>query len=83
MFCSFLALVLRDELKPLSAQGLELEWGAVRQDLKSLVEVEAREGEQWYWLRTALQGTTGKVLKAVGVAIPPTLRPAPAVVPRN
>ena len=54
----------------------------IRQDLEALGQVEVREGEQWYLLRTALQGVSGKVLQAVGVAAPPTVRPAQNVVPR-
>ena len=77
VFCSFLALVLMDELRRrLGERGWKLEWDAVRQDLEALAEVEVREGEQWYLLRTALQGAAGKVLQAVGVAVPPPVRPA-------
>jgi hypothetical protein len=80
VFVSFLALVLHDELqRRLAAKGLTLEWGQVRQDLAALQEVEVREGEQWYLLRTALQGVAGKVLQAVGVAVPPPVRPLPVV----
>lgn len=55
----------------------------IRQDLESLAEVEVREGEQWFLLRTALQGVTGKVLQAAGVAVPPPVRTLNNVVPRN
>lgn len=83
VFCSFLALVLVDELKRrLATRGERLEWADIRRDLEALAEVEVREGEQWYLLRTALQGVAGKVLQAVGVSIPPPVRLAPDVVPR-
>ncbi|MFQ5947000.1 MAG: IS1634 family transposase [Anaerolineae bacterium] len=83
VFCSFLALVLVDELqRRLATQGQRLEWADIRRDLEALAEVEVREGKQWYLLRTQLQGVAGKVLQAVGVAIPPPVRPAPDVVPR-
>jgi transposase len=83
VFCSFLALVLVDELqRRLSAKGWKLEWDVIRQDLEALDQVEVREGEQWYLLRTALQGVAGKVLQAAGVAVPPPVRPAQNVVPR-
>jgi transposase len=76
VFCSFLALVLMDELqRQLHERGWKLEWEAVRQDMESLAEVEVREGEEWYHLRTALQGVAGKVLQAVGVAVPPPIKP--------
>lgn len=83
VFCSFLALLLNHELQQrLEAREIKLEWDVIRRDLKSLAEVEVRDGEQWYLLRSALQGVTGKVLQAVGVAVPPSLRPIENVVPR-
>ena len=83
VFCSFLALVLVDELqRRLFAKGWKLEWDVIRQDLEALAQVEVREGDQWYLLRTALQGTAGKVLQAAGVAVPTPVRPAQNVVPR-
>jgi hypothetical protein len=82
VFCSFLALGLRDELRrALAARGWRFEWADIRRDLATLAEVEVREGDWWYLLRTALQGVTGKVLHAAGVAIPPPVRPQPDVVP--
>lgn len=83
VFCSFLALVLVDELhRRLAARGWRLEWADIRRDLAALAEVEVRDGEQWYLLRTALQGVAGKVLRAVGVNIPPPVGPLRDVVPR-
>lgn len=84
VFCSFLALVLFDEMeRRIEAKGWSFEWEAVRQDLRALAEVEVRDGQERYLLRTALQGVAGKVLQAVGVAIPPPVRPTPVVVPKN
>jgi hypothetical protein len=89
VFCSFLALVLLDELKRrLSQRGWQLEWADIRRDLAPLMEIEGRQGEDWYedWycLRTALQGVAGKALQAVGVAIPPAVRPIPGnAVPKD
>lgn len=83
VFCSFLALVLVDELQRcLAARGWRLEWADIRRDLTALAEVEVRDGEQWFLLRTALQGVAGKVLQAVGVAIPSPVHPLQDVVPR-
>lgn len=77
VFCSFLALVLFDELKRrLASRGWNLEWHDIRQDLQAVTEVEVREGENLYLLRTPLEGVAGKVLQATGVAIPPSVRPA-------
>lgn len=84
IFCSFLALLLHHELEErLKKQGNHFEWADIRRDLESLAEVEVREGEQWYRLRTTLQGVTGKVLQSVGVAVPPSLRLLNNVVPKN
>ena len=75
IFCSYLALLLYHELEQrLLRQGGHLEWEVIKQDLESLAEVEVRDGQEWYLLRTALQGVTGKVLQAVAVAVPPSVR---------
>ena len=82
VFCSFLALVLLDELqRRVEARGRTFAWEPIRQDLQALCEVEVREGSEWYLLRTALQGVAGKVLQAVGVAVPPSITPMEYVVP--
>jgi hypothetical protein len=82
VFCSFLALVLMHELKRrMALRGYHEEWDVVRRDLESLCEVEVSDGGDRYLLRTALQGVTGKVLQAVGVAVPPAVRPIANVVP--
>ena len=54
-----------------------MEWDVIRCDLESLAEVEVRDGGQWYLLRAALQGVTDKILRAVGVAVPPSVQPIP------
>jgi hypothetical protein len=77
VFCSFLALVLFDELKRRAKErGCDLEWNDIRHDLQSLSEVEVKEETDTYLLRTPLHGVAGKVLQAVGVAIPPPVRAA-------
>ena len=84
VFCSFLALVLLDELRRRLAQrGVAAEWADIRRDLLALAEVEVREGEHWYLLRTALQGVAGKVCQATGISIPPPMRPLENVVPTD
>ena len=76
VFCSFLALLLHYELQQrLKTHEYKFEWDDICRDLESLSEVTVREGEQWYSLRTALQGVAGKVLQAVGVAVPATVKP--------
>jgi transposase len=75
VFCSFLALVLKKELDHrLVSQGLQLEWADIKQDLKALQEVTLIEKDTTLAIRTECKGVCGKVFKAVGVAVPPTIR---------
>ena len=75
VFCSFLALVLKKELDHrLISQGLQLEWADIKQDLKALQEVTVEEKDTTLAIRTESMGVCGKVFKAVGVAMPPTIR---------
>ena len=74
VFCSFLALVLRQELQArLQARGLAFEWADVIRDLERVQYVEVEQGGKRYQLRSELQGTAGRVFQAVGVAVPPTV----------
>jgi transposase len=75
VFCSFLALVLRQELQArLEERGHEFEWADVLQDLDRLQMVEVEQDGKQFWLRSEVQGTCGKVFQAVGVAVPPTVQ---------
>jgi len=75
VFCSFLALVLRKELKRrLEKAGHCFEWADIKQDLKALQEVTIEDNGRSLALRTECLGTCGKVFQAVGVAIPPAIR---------
>ena len=75
VFCSFLALVMKKELDDrLVSQGLQLEWADIKQDLKVLQEVTLEENGSTLAVRTECQGVCGKVFKATGVAVPPTIR---------
>src|SRR3954466_12595251 len=75
VFCSFLALVLRQELQArLEGRGHELEWADVIQDLDRLQMVEVEQDGKRFLLRSDTQGTCGPVFQAVGVALPPTVR---------
>lgn len=75
IFCSFLALLLMYELQErLKKRGYRLEWADIFRDLAALEEVKVRHQGKHYLLRTPLKGVCGKVLQAVGVAIPPTVR---------
>ena len=75
VFCSFLALVLKKELDHrLVSQGLQFEWADIKQDLKALQEVTLEENGSNLAIRTECRGVCGKVFKAIGVAVPPTIR---------
>jgi Transposase DDE domain len=75
VFCSFLALLLRYELQArLAARGQVPEWADVLGDLERLQYVEVEQEGKRFRLRTRLQGTCGRVFRAVGVAVPPTVQ---------
>jgi transposase len=75
VFCSFLALLLRQELEQrLTSKQWKLEWADVIRDLDNLVEMEIAIGGKSYVIRGHTTGVTGKVFQACGVALPPTLR---------
>src|SRR5512147_694011 len=84
VFCSFLALVLRQELQSrLEARGHELEWADVISDLERLQLVEVEQDGKRFLLRSEVQGTCGKVFQATGVAIPPTVRQLESTTPQG
>jgi transposase len=82
VFCSFLALVLRQELQArLEERGHELEWADVIGDLDRLQRIEVEQDGKRFLLRSEVQGACGKVFQAVGVAVPPTVQQVPPVPP--
>jgi hypothetical protein len=77
VFCSFLALLLRQELqRRLAAKGWKLEWADIIHDLNQLHETTIAIDDHAYIVRSETKGTVGKVFQACGVAIPPVLRAA-------
>ena len=77
VFCSFLALCLRKNLTDrLAAKGWELEWNDIVRDVNELQEMQTVFSGKSFILRSQLKGCTHKVLQAVGVAAPPTVREA-------
>ena len=75
VFCSFLALVLRQALQErLEAKESSCEWADIKLDLESLTEVELEHGEKRFILRSQPKGTCSTVFRAVGVALPPNIR---------
>jgi hypothetical protein len=84
VFCSFLALVLRQELQArLEKRGHTLEWADVIQDMDRLQMVEVEQDQKRFLLRSEAQGTCGKVFQAVGVALPPTVQQVASTTPRG
>ena len=77
VFCSFLALVIRQELeRRLEQHGWTFEWADIIRDLDHLQETTITVDEKDYVIRSQIKGTLGKVFQATGVAIPPAVRPA-------
>jgi Transposase DDE domain len=82
VFCSFLALVLRQELQArLEQRGHEFEWADVISDLDRLQVVEVEQDGKRFLLRSAVQGTCGQVFQTVGVALPPPVQQVPSTTP--
>ena len=79
VFCSFLALVLRQELDARCRKaGFRPEWGDVLIDLDRLQEVEIAKDGRRMTLRTPATGVVGPLFKAAGIALPPNIRDAAA-----
>jgi hypothetical protein len=75
VFCSFLALVLRQELQSrLAGRGQDLEWDDVIQDLERLQITEVEQDGKRFLLRSEVEGTCGATFQAAGVALPPTVQ---------
>jgi transposase len=75
VFCSFLALVLIKELyRRLDAAGHDFEWADIVQDLSTLEEITLEDAGKKLAIRSACKGVCGKVFRAVGVAMPVTIR---------
>jgi Transposase DDE domain len=84
VFCSFLALVLRQELQSrLEGRGHTFEWADVIADLDRLQMVEVERDGKRFLLRSDVQGTCGKVFQAAGVAIPPTVQQLEPTAPQG
>ena len=84
VFCSFLALVLRQELQArLEERGHAFEWADVIADLDRLQMVEVEQEGKRFLLRSDVQGTCGKVFQAAGVAIPPTVQHVEPTTPQE
>jgi len=75
VFCSFLALVLKQELESRMEQlDLQWEWKEVIRGLDALQQVEANFQGRRFLFRSQLRADASQAVRATGVAIPPTLR---------
>ena len=75
VFCSFLALLLKQELESrMKRAGLEWEWKEVIRGLDALQQVEANFQGRRFLFRSQLTEHASQAVRATGVAIPPTLR---------
>jgi transposase len=75
VFCSFLALVLKQELESRMQQAdLAWEWKEVIRGLDALQQVEANFQARRFLFRSHLTAHASQAVRATGVAIPPTLR---------
>ena len=75
VFCSFLALLLKQELESrLKRTDLEWEWKEVIRELDALQQVEANFQGRRFLFRSQLMAQALQAVRATGVAIPPTLR---------
>jgi transposase len=77
VFCSFLALVLKQALEDrIATLGLSGAWPEIVADLDSLTETTVEQDDKRFLLRAPPRPGASLALRAVGVALPPTIRPA-------
>ena len=77
VFCSFLALVVKKALEDrIAALGRTCSWPEILADLDSLTETKIEHDGKRFVVRSAPRPAASLALRAVGVALPPTVRPA-------
>ena len=75
VFCSFLALVLRDELfRRMDNAGVTAEWDDILRDLNALTETTIAYNGKSFAVRSNAVGVAGKIAQCVGVRLPNTVR---------
>jgi hypothetical protein len=75
VFCSFLALVLKQALEErVAALGQSFSWCATLADLAALTETEIEQGDHRLVVRSAPRPAASLALRATGIALPPTVR---------
>jgi transposase len=79
VFCSFLALLMSNELYRLCAvRNLKPEWQPLLNDLDRLQQATIEKDGKVITTRTHVTGEVGNVFKAVGIALPHNLDEQPA-----
>ena len=77
VFCSFLALVLKKALEDkIAALDRTASWTDIIADLNALTETEIEQDGKRFIVRSAPRQAASLAIRAVGVALPPTVRPA-------
>jgi Transposase DDE domain len=77
VFCSFLTLVLKKALEDrIGALGHSSSWPEIIADLDSLTETEIEHKGKRFVARSAPRPAASLAVRASGIALPPTLRPA-------
>jgi hypothetical protein len=75
VFCSFLALVMLNELQVrLEARGWYCEWERLKNDLDALEEITVPTAGKTFVIRSHTRGDAGKALQAAGVALGSAIR---------
>jgi hypothetical protein len=78
VFCTFLALVLRQELiDRLAARHRKLEWQRIIDDLADLSEIQVEQDDRRALLRTAPGPTIDPICRAIGLTLPPVFQEMP------
>ncbi len=84
VFCSFLALVLQDELlRRCRAAGLKPEWADVLRDLDRLQQGKVEHGDKTWQVRTETGATASALFRACGIAVPPRIQGSPPPAPTS
>jgi len=77
VFCSFLGLVLKQALEErIASLGLAASWPQILSDLDSLTETAVEQDSKRFLLRAPTRPAASLALRAAGVALPPSVRPA-------
>lgn len=75
IFCSFLALVLKQELEArMREAGIEAEWADVVRDLGRLSETVVELQGKRFAVRTQAQGAVPRIVRCVGASLPNVVR---------